>query len=615
MPRLIAEGPALAVGPSGVVAVCAGGRLRLVDARTRDPLAERRLGEGVVELAFAEGGGVPRLLAFERGAHVTLVRSLALPRLEPSGELELTGSVGPAAVIGERVLVTSEAGEYPRLMTLAPRALSVDPIALREPVQLATATPEDRLLVAARDQVECWDPLLRRAMYRLNLPVSRPRQAGFAARRRLLWVASQAQLEAFRFSDGRLQLRVELGGRFVAAAGGGESPRVVVAIADGAPLPRDGSAGAVRGSSADAPRLEVLELIAQERRRIEAASTPAAFAVVDGEPAQLVLADAGGALTFLPLPTAEDPTAAEPVVTAAEGREARVEGGWRARVGARPEPKSAAPPPPPSPPFSAPIRDEEPRAPAPAGSPREAWRTQLLGWAEAAERAGAVEGLAGGEASLLREVARRFALEAPAAAALGLLYAAWLRGDDGGVPAATLQRLVAGAPTKGGAVEGAVSGDEDAAWREALGRGALGREQLVRAQRGRLRLRPAVGRFLDGAAPRIEIVASAAPLHSLPARLQGGPLRLALPDEEDRTAARTVARQLGQDVALVELGRRRPAAAQLLEARLYGALPLLCGDPAQLRHALDTLPHVLMLVGYRGYCPEALAALPVLELA
>ncbi len=213
------------------------------------------------------------------------------------------------------------------------------------------------------------------------------------------------------------------------------------------------------------------------------------------------------------------------------------------------------------------------------------------------------------ERSPIGDLSRRFELDLRAGAALALLYAAWLRGEADGLPAAVLARALTRLEP-----DSTSRPDDEACWSEALGRGALGREGLARARRGRIRLRATVGKFLDGAPARLEIVPAAAPLRSVPTTLTSGPWRVALPDEEDRKAARTIARRLGQDVALIELGASRPAARQLLEARLNGAVPLLCGDPAQLEQAVDLLPPVLMLVGYRGYCPEALANLPVFEI-
>jgi hypothetical protein len=616
MPRLLADGPGLAVSPDhALLAIAGGGRLRLCDTRTREQLAEAPLSEDPVEIGFAQAAGSARLLAFVRHEATTQALAFLLPRLELAAQLELIGQVRPAAFVGDRVLVYNDAGEQPRIVTLAPRALEAQPIALREPVQLAAAAPEERLLIAARDQVECWDPALRRALYRLNLPVSKPRQAGFAARRRLLWVASAGQIEVFRFSDGRLQLRVELGRRFLAAAGHPESPRLVVALAP------DGGE----------PELEEFDLALQERRELRLEGTPAAFCLIEGEAPELVTAAADGRLAHRSLPklgTQEAPHSAtnrgkpratpQPAVGGGAPPKApapdRGAPDWRSRLGKSPAATSA-------------VRErvavsdddrevtgeyqEPPTQPRALADGRRSWRDRAVGWAERA-LAGSAEEASSllDERSPIGDLARRFELDSRAVAALALLYAGWLNGEGRhGLPAAhvarTLARLEPDASSRP---------DDEACWSEALGRGTLGREGLAHAHGGRIRLRAAVGRFLDGTGARIEIVAAAAPLKAVPATLTSGPWRVALPDEEDRKAARTIARRLGQDVALIELSAERPAARQLLEARLHGAVPLLCGDPAALEQALDQLPPVLMLVGYRGYCPEALANLPIFEI-
>src|SRR5438045_474175 len=80
------------------------------------------------------------------------------------------------------------------------------------------------------------------------------RQAGFAARKRFLWIAAQQQLEVYRYSDGRLQLRVDLGKRFLAADGHSDSSRVVVALhPEGEPI-----------------QLVAFDLALRERRDLEA---------------------------------------------------------------------------------------------------------------------------------------------------------------------------------------------------------------------------------------------------------------------------------------------------------------------------------------------------------
>src|SRR5438270_13358548 len=95
-----------------------------------------------------------------------------------------------------RALVTNESLEQPRIVTVT-SVLVVEPIGLHQPLIFAAAAPEERLLVASRardQQLECWDPIARRALFRLNLPLmARAQFAGFAHRRRLLWIAATGE--------------------------------------------------------------------------------------------------------------------------------------------------------------------------------------------------------------------------------------------------------------------------------------------------------------------------------------------------------------------------------------------------------------------------------------
>ena len=198
-----------------------------------------------------------RLLCIVRG-EVTHILALALPSLEVVAELELEERLRLLACVGMRALVANESLEHPRIVTVT-TVLVIEPIAVHQPLIFATAAPDERLLVASRgrnQQLECWDPVHRRALFRLNLPLMPKAQlAGFAARRRLLWIAAtgdESMLELYRFSDGRLQARADLGGNVLGAAGHPESPRLIVAVKPPGPRPRltaQGRASRARASS------------------------------------------------------------------------------------------------------------------------------------------------------------------------------------------------------------------------------------------------------------------------------------------------------------------------------------------------------------------------------
>ena len=238
--RLSPGAPDLVASVDGAYVACAGETLTLYSQSTRAEVASTSL-DAPADVAFL---GADRLLAVVPGDGRTQLNGYALPSLELVATLELEDRLHILAAVGTRALVATESLEQPRVVAVTTKIL-VETMPLREPLLLATAAPEDRLLAASRTrdaQLECWDPYLRRALFRLNLPLlPRAQLAGFAARRRLLWIAAAGPtgtLEVFRFSDGRLQARVDLGALIVGAAGHPDSPRLVVATAQDAPMRR-----------------------------------------------------------------------------------------------------------------------------------------------------------------------------------------------------------------------------------------------------------------------------------------------------------------------------------------------------------------------------------------
>lgn len=607
MPRLLAGGPGLGVSSDNAwIAVAGGGRLSLVDAATRAEAAAAHLPAGEIDVVFASAAGSPRLLAFHRRESATELAAYALPTLELTAQLVLQGLLHPAAAIGDRVLVYSDGGEGARMVVCTPRQLTTEPIGLREPVQLAAEAPEERLLVATRDQFECWDPAARRALFRLNLPAADPRQAGFAAKWRLLWVATSgpaAQIEVYRFSDGRLQLRVDLPGRFVAASGSPDSPRIVVAAREGErPI-----------------ELCELDLGHKEKRPIPTeGAPPASFCVVEGLVPSVILAGADGKVRYVPLdkatPAAE--TAAAPDRTrrariATPPVAVRMQGGktGRARLfpdaGARPIPAGPADP-------GAPAR-------AAASSPA-SWREALLAWGMAVlAQPESAHAAPAATDTTLEALAARLRLSGTPRLALDLLYAAWLRGDGAlGVPASTVAHAIA-------SVEGRVPDDE--AWSEALAQGVLGSARLVRSRGGRLLLRKAVGRFLDGGSPRVQVVRTDS---TVPGDVRVGTFRVDLEGAELYEHTLRLARHLGRDLALIDLDAVRSDAARsdatrsgsvrsgaaLLEARVFGLVPLLLASgarPADYLPLLTRMEGDLALLGITGQAPAAIAHLPVMS--
>ena len=167
--RLSPGAPDLAASLGGAYVACADTHLTLYSAESHVELAKTPL-PGTAQIGFL---GSDRLLAVVPGDGRTQLIGYALPSLETVAQLELEGRLVALAFVGTRALVATESMEQPRIVMLTTK-IFVEPIALREPLMLATAAPEDRLLVASRTreaQLECWDPLVRRALFRLNLPL------------------------------------------------------------------------------------------------------------------------------------------------------------------------------------------------------------------------------------------------------------------------------------------------------------------------------------------------------------------------------------------------------------------------------------------------------------
>jgi len=595
--RLQPGAPDLAASVDGAYVACADERLTLYSTATRAEVASAVL-DGPADVAFL---GADRLLALVPGDGRSQLHGFALPSLELLASLELEDRLRIVTPVATRALIATESLEQPRVVAVTTKIL-VESIALREPLLLATAAPEDRLLAASRTreaQLECWDPFLRRALFRLNLPLmQRAQLAGFSARRRLLWIAAAGPtgpLEVFRFSDGRLQARAELGAAIVGAAGHPDSPRLVVATraADDAPA-----------------TFTELELQVGDRRMLTTTVAARAMCVVEGAQPALVLVDQG-APTWMPLGAAAPAdataaTSAPPSPATQPGKKQphpRVSdpADWRGKLHAtRPAAAAGARATAATAPTGATGATAAAVAVAPVGEPADAephWRDELCDWAEkqlAAPRR-AADPPAVPEHSTLTTVSQRLALDEDAARALALVYAARLLGHAD-VPAATVARALGG---------------EEAAWDEALGHGLGGRLGLLRARDGRVALSAPAGRFLDGTAPRIPIVPGGASDAELPAgnvRLDGGVEPL--PQIGARLAAR-----YGYDVALVLVEGEHPArmlAWKLVEARLHGAWPVVdvSKKAARWSDALDEGPSVIVVRG--DEVPAAIKALPPL---
>ena len=730
MPRLSADGPSLISSADGRwVALAIDDHVSLYDAIKGEERSQLTLPvAGPTEVGFTTVGA-SRLVTITRTEESTVLHSFTVPQLEPIARRDFPGAWRPLTIVGERVLLRCDEPEDYQLAVLTPKLIVSDAIPLRGQVRFAARAPEERLLVDARTALEFWDAPTRRALFRLTLPLPpAPTQIGFAHKGRLLWVTEEAgRLEVFRFSDGRQQMKLELGGQIVTVDGKLDSARILLAHRTG-----------------DTVELILIDLAQRERQQIALDPGARAFCLVEGAAPAVAMAG-GGKMIFAPLtplparttsltvpaietmrpePTGEasplrwnEATSRLADRPAASGANSG-EGGdrassrlsaWRARLrgGAQeaapaeaddglagvdtpaPDEDEKARPPEtiavrspveptqplkrsvspflrdrkpwqtkPSPPkedvergaverpaaverVPAPVsrslgtlrpRTPMARPPVPAARPSPApsppppveethaeatdettpdtpsdpgpWRETLADWAETAltskleQEPPTID-----RATTLGLVIARYGLDEIAARALAALYGAWLLGRaEEGLPIATLARVIE---------------DRDN-WLEALGRGALARAALVENRRGRVRLRPIVGRLLDGFPPRAPIVI-ADPIDN-PLDIDDHRITFPLEGETANEVATRISAAVASSVALLDgrqlVGRRLATRMRELavEARIFNALPLVWVDSELEDGEWRTVLHGSPLVIVASPFPPELAQLPTLAL-
>lgn len=496
------------------------------------------LPDGTVDLGFVVGVE-PRVIVILRREDTTSALAFSLPHLTPIAQRDFPGPWHALAFSGSRFLLAGTEGETAQVATVTTKLIVPHPLPLRMVPRFATRAPEGRMLIEQRGQLEFWDVENRRALFRLNLPLPpEPQQAGFTAHGRLLWVASAdstGRLDVFRFSDGRAQAQLALGGRILTADSQLDATRVAVAVQAGEDAPA---------------KIVVLDLTLRERTLVPRDRPFDAMSIVEGSsPCILVLDDSG--LDTLALrqtttiqsaakppilvesatlpPPAEAPrepaapspersvpttAAGTPLELVGETTSAKIAdriGAWRSRLrgGLPGKPatseaasvEAAEPPPPPSAQpstaatrhapaaFALPPISMEPQTMTPRPTPRRgrSWRDQLLAWSDAEDPSPP----AFDEQTTLDVVARRLDLQPTAHRLLAVLYANWLHGQgERGLAFARLARAV----------------PDDVDWSEILGRGQLGALRLVETQGGRLRLQDFMARLLDGHPPQVPIV-------------------------------------------------------------------------------------------------------------
>lgn len=391
MPPLAADGPGLAASADArFVALARGGELILLDGALVEIARAAAPWRGdAADLDFTSVGE-PRLVALSRGAGGATLWTLSLPRLEAVARTDFDGPRRLLATAGKCALVDGEAAL--EALWIEGGVIAQVPMRVAVAPRFACAAPGDDVAIGRDDRVELWDAAERRVVARVNVKVPpSPHLGGFAARRRLLWIASSGapgQLRVLRFSDGILRGEHSFDGAIVAAAGHPDGSRLVLAV---------------RGSDGGT-RFEELDLVARTRTT-HAAGEARAFCVVEGARPRLVMVGRGDAAPVgvplaaasidpsvegaaPPAPTIRSaaPPAVEPHASAEEKRAASAASApIRSGAGAPARRDSNGAPPPPA---RAPIAPEalEDAAPAP-GAPAAgaapggggSWRESLSG--------------------------------------------------------------------------------------------------------------------------------------------------------------------------------------------------------------------------------------------
>lgn len=532
------------------------GRLVVVETARRVQVAELAI-QLQPPVALALSTDPDRLVVVHTRGAATLVRVLSMPDLEPLAEGTLPASARLVAVCGATAVLLGSS-DVLTLLDLA--TLHSTTLTVRGPIQAVAAFSASQIIVAARGKLETWSLEERRPTHRLSFALPKqPTAVGVAANGSLLWTASgDGTISCHRLSDGTLVSEGDLGARGLVLSASRTQSMLVARMPEAAQelLAYDLLTGALHTRAVGTA--------------IAAACVVGTVAVVLPEQDAPLLVSLAGPDIIRPLVLAEGmPVAAAPeaedvetVPPPADPAVASRLAEWRAQVRAAVEATTSAPP----------AADLAPRAPTditprrPTDEPKGA-RAKLVAWAAVGKAS------APPPVPKLDELAQRFSLDVRSCTLLSVLYAAWLEGDGKvGVPVAQAARAL---------------GNDEPAWTDALAQGRLGTLGWVRADYGRLRLRPPVGRFLDEAAPAVRLIAPAA-----------GSTRTAEPpsvaSQWDRHGAdldvrlRELADACQVLVAAIDLDAL-PAArfdraldARLLEARLHGALPVLhaIGQPA-----------------------------------
>ena len=639
----------------GRLAYVHGGRLGLLDREKHEvaaadlPFTPRWAGFCGEHLVFVDGD---ELVAYE------------VPALTERARGGIPAGAAVHAVIGDRLAL----GAGDTTVTVArlngPR-IDLSTFATPMPPQHVLALEENQLLVISSARNEVVDAISKRVSARLHLALPPPpRHAGTTHGLRYLWTfrSGRPELIIVRLSDGRpfqqvldapiRAVHASASGPWIVAITDAGARRVHVQTLAAHPLPAVDGAIAICVVGGNDPtvywidaglRVQSTSLAGQavpptppDASRpaflldMAPMGTPGGVATVSRPapepeppppappppappppaPAPQAEAEAEAAPTPEPVPPPEPPAAPppaspppDPFATWHSEPSRTPEDGFQpvprpspppppAPAPPAPAPAPAPPPPAPRPPAAA--RPPAPRPPPPKKAPTPSWRVGLAEWTQRMIAGSEIDPPPVGEE--VTELALRARLSGDGARTLALLYGAWILGEPE-VPLYLLARHLA--------------------WDELAGAGTLPRAQLTSVHDGKLRLRPVVARYLDGAA------ATLLDVHGDPAKVrpdvapgrQVAPVSVDLPPH---ASARDLAEQMGA-AAIVDEARTRGAAELgiALDEAWLRKLPLLAIpgsdlDAATLAGAPLRADHAFVIVWPDSVVPAVLEALPQL---
>lgn len=549
-----------------------GGRATVFDAVTLEVTATGAVAEDAAAAALF-------------GAHLVIAHGDRLSVLELPGLTEVSTTTVPGlgalgGVAGERLILPLDGAVA--LARIGSDGIALEQLAVAGAIEDALALDGERALVFAGGALQIVSVVSHRTLTRVSARVpAAPRLCGVAATHRMVWVArvDDSELTLLRLSDGRT-FGYRAAAPITGALGHPLSPWLVVVTRHGL------------------ERVHVQTLAGHPMT----ADLERGACVVGGEHPALCWFDRQGRLRRTPLD-------GDAVIGPAGFRLAMA-----ANAVASAQPVREPAPAPTTPTATAiaaaiaPHDDDGAAAPAPVplqrvgrrGRGSALWRVELADWARGVLAPAAAlppdTALPPLTDTPLLALATRLALGDDGVRALALLYGAWLTG----APRPALAALAR-------AVE----------WDEAGGAGTLPAAGLTTVVGGRVALRTAVARFLDGAAPTRVLLAGA----GTPASPPRGPHWVATdPALSLDAAARAVAAALGAAAITDEAraGGRRGLAIALDEAWLRQrpliALPSGGFDVDALAATAVRPDHALIVVWPDREPPPALASWTTLAL-